>query len=200
VGGSCPEPKVVFLNFDGAELHKGDCDDALANCSRILEIDHVSYPRSPGTSATRRMIIERVQGHFRPFHVRIVTTRPTSGEYSMVMIGGRYSDIGGSLEHVVGISAIDCGNTKTRNIGFVFLDTEDSFSWSDAVAQMAGRVLGLEGVGDQDDIMAEPLPPADFPGDASFHDREMRIVNPACGQTTQNDVALLLQNVGPACL
>lgn len=115
---------VVFLNFEGVALTMG-MDDSAANSSQIIS-DPVTMTAFLDDQADRDTrianVVASVELAFEPFNVDVVTERPSSGDYDMVVLSGAADEIG--LPSGVGaIAGSDCANTQTANIAFVFGDT-----------------------------------------------------------------------------
>jgi MYXO-CTERM domain-containing protein len=143
---------------------------------------------------------------YLPYNVDIVSTRPTAGRYSMMMIGGTATLVG-SGGGVVGIAPLDCGNSNESNVGFAFsasLVQSNRTSQASAdralreialtAAHEAGHAYGLEHVNNTADIMY----PSVSQGQATFAGSAAIAQPPKqCGSgTTQNTGGTLGNNVG----
>jgi MYXO-CTERM domain-containing protein len=162
----------------------------------------VNFPAFSGSAATRDMIIAQVRAYYSMFNVDIVTTRPTSGGYSMTMIGGRASSVGLSGTGAAGVAPLDCGDTNESDISFAFADEmfgNDVHTVSVTVAQESAHGFGLGHTSDVTDIMY----PALSGRESAFQDKEMMIYDIGGGGSSdcsgtgmQNSYRLLLSTVG----
>src|SRR5262249_26038922 len=113
-------PHVLFLNYDGGMLTYGNCSNAQTNCSFLLKQTSTGCMFMPYTNATRKpMITAQVQAYYAPFNVQVVATRPTSGTYSMVMIGPDTSCVNIPAA-AAGVGPLDCGDLRQSDITFAF--------------------------------------------------------------------------------
>ena len=140
------EPVRVYLNRDGATL-RGGFDDPRAGTSSIAsegDGGRLAVPPFAGSDRAWRSTVACVQKHFAPFAVDIVDERPTSGAYSMIVVGGspQLIGMGGGVS---GIAPAD-GVVLRRAIGFAFSDLlrSDPESTCDTVAHEVGHTLGLD--------------------------------------------------------
>jgi hypothetical protein len=139
--------KVVYLNFSGVTLQQGDCDDATRNCTNMVMWSRTTVPAfdaSPYGARTTviNKIVADVRRYFRGLDIRFTTTRPTSGAYRMVMVGGKALDIMGLW--VMGRSHINCAGDNGNAIAFVtpvFDGRSDNPSILDAWAGAPGLDL-----------------------------------------------------------
>ena len=91
-----PPCNVLYLNFESQALTSGT-EDATNNVSSIINQPEVApgYRQSDPNRAMKMLdITGQVKGALQPFGVTVVTTRPASGDYTMVIIGGASQDIG----------------------------------------------------------------------------------------------------------
>jgi hypothetical protein len=102
---------IIYLNFDGngGTLYPMDSwpEDSATNKSQILysgtnaTIPMPKFDPSPYAGQfTAQQAIDTItsdfKGFYAPFNVQIVTSRPTSGRYTMCVIGGFPQDVLGS--------------------------------------------------------------------------------------------------------
>lgn len=197
-----PAAATLFINFDGAELND-KAEDARDNGTLIgWKGTFEAYGDGPKQTA----IMQAVRQDWLPFNATLTDTRPTDGDYTMVMVGPtNFTD--GSL----GIALLDCGNRWTsNNIVFAFHHADDSFTaaaTATTVSQEIAHSYGLEHVDDDDDLMY----PYNNGGDPAFTDTCHPLVEAAgigilctdqhegsCGRADrQNGHAELMRFVGP---
>src|SRR5262245_53573338 len=100
---------VLFVNFDGTALHNDSCNNAQTNCTWIDTVGNYNYPPYPGSSAQRQDILDRLNQYYADFDVQIVTTRPSSGSYSMTMVGPGSPVCGVQCSGgAAGVAPLDC--------------------------------------------------------------------------------------------
>ncbi len=181
VGDGPKGEQVLFLNFDGATIKRVDKtanDDSSINTSAIVDTVSVgqtivfpafdSTPYAPDfTDATARtFIVDKVKTWYEQYNVFVTTTRPASGRYTMLMVGGSVGTFLVNPGASVGIAPLDCDNQRQLNIGFSFavsvmgaapttLMQRQSrlFAVAMTVAHEAGHTFGLEHVNNMIDIM-----------------------------------------------
>ena len=150
------EPVRVYLNRDGATL-RGGFDDPHAGTSSIASSGNggrLTIPPYAGSDRAWRGMVTCVRKHFAPFEVDIVDERPTSGAYSMIMVGGspQLIGMGGGVS---GIAPAD-GIVLRRAVGFAFSDLlrSDPEDTCDTVAHEIGHTLGLDHATACNDLMS----------------------------------------------
>ncbi len=211
---------LVFFNFGGVTLTKGG-DDSASNVSQIGLIsrsltipafDDSPYSSIGNRTAVINAVVSLYKQYYAPYNVEVVTTRPLTGRYLMIVVGGqKYQVIGGSQCNppagcTVGISPLDCGNRQEDNIAFVFSDTSAQVaansSASSAVRSLArdaahesGHSFGLEHtISDDRDLMQ----PSGSDTQTQFVDANMSLEDQSScdGNATQNSAAKLRANIG----
>lgn len=145
-GGTTGDPldaaMVIFVNFDGIVLIGAETDDATLDQSMLA--DDTGMPWGAyGVGPKRDEIMTALAGYFAPFDVGVTSTRPESGDYTMIVVTPTNPFGGG----VGGISPLDCNNANPNNVGFVFGSIGDPFPAEVVAASIAHVVadsLGLE--------------------------------------------------------
>lgn len=193
---------VVFVNFGGARLETGTCDDAARNCTHLVQCGRaIDYPPYAGSAEQKAMTVALVEEYFRPFDVGVVTTRPPEGvRYMMVMVGGTPEAICVTSTHaggeVAGLATLDCANSAgDTEIVFAFASVpfNDPHAVAVTIAQEAGHAYGLEHTNDAHDIMFPYLSREE----TGFLDQTMPVERSGgCVQGTQNSFMLLGDTVG----
>lgn len=113
---------VVFLNFDGATIVKAQGSDSHNNISFLCGGDIPAFSHEPFDSDRQPVIDQvanRVKALFADFALDVVTERPPSPAYDMVVIGGSPA-ICGYAAGYAGMSHLDCDNASSGDIAFVF--------------------------------------------------------------------------------
>ncbi|MBC8072925.1 MAG: Ig-like domain-containing protein [Deltaproteobacteria bacterium] len=189
---------TVFVNFDGAELVAGN-DDARANSTAITELAG-SFP-DYGSGSGRAAVLQAVERDFDLYDVVLVDHRPSSGNYTMAMVGP--VDSGSTL----GIALLDCDDRFPNNVVFAFHGEGDGYtaaSQANTISQELAHSFGLEHVDQSGDVMF----PMSTGGDPAFLDQCSGIVPapeitcPAqhavhCEPGGQNSHRELLSRFGP---
>ena len=196
------QPKVLFLNFNGVTLAWAATSDALANQTSVG-----SGGTIPPFTGDRQGVLSQVKAFFAAYDIQIVTSRPASGDYEMVVVGGDHSDIG-HASPTWGVGPLDCGDVYGKGVGFVFSEEHQLptpsklvYELATTVAHEAGHLLGLLHPKDSCDVMsneAYQLCPQSY----AFLDQTSPLrpedVGKCGGKTTQNSHKELLAVLGPA--
>lgn len=188
-------PKVIFLNFDGAQISSGNSDDARNNISRIRECTGTVQPYRGGA---REAIIQAVKKDWERFDVNVVFERPQSGNYTMAMIGD--ANCQGSF---YGYAPVDCFDRNLNSIVYSFDRSNSSIIEATVVSQEVAHSYGLEHVDNRNEIMNPAAT-----GDQAFYDQCYPITgNRYCGaqhaeqcgsENQQNSVGELESILGTA--
>ncbi|HTM18855.1 MAG TPA: Ig-like domain-containing protein [Kofleriaceae bacterium] len=155
--------RVVYLMFDGITLSRDAYDDdARTNTSAIVNTASEVIPAfSPSALAStgglsRQQIIDKVIDDLyalhAPYNVDFVTSRPSSGNYSMIVFGGTCQSVTGS-SNCAGIALLDCGDQMPANITFVFPAGLRVADLATTAAQEAAHAYGLGHTDDHGDVM-----------------------------------------------
>jgi len=158
-GGSSPDAQVssspdaatgcnvVFLEFDSVHLTPGP-DDAPNNASSMINAPKIT-PGFHAGDATRdadiATITAQVSSTLGSLGVAVVTTRPASGAYSMVVIGGTSAGLGlgSGLPGLAPFSG--CGIPVANRITYAFENAGGAMFPDEQVADLAigGYLVGL---------------------------------------------------------
>jgi hypothetical protein len=205
---SCPVPSTplaagmhkLFVSFEGVTLSLGDCDDARTNCTSLVSQASTAVPpflMGQGTRSTRiTTIVGMAQEALAPFSVDIVTTRPASGSYWMVSVGGATTLVSGTPDPLMAVKPV-CDATNTNSIALVFeQDVEfGDRAYADSIAGAFGRLAGLLPISRNNDCMCTAA--------TCTHDQvctwstgAVPAAGNACSRTSQNEHLLLIDAVG----
>lgn len=111
----CMNGRVVYLNFTGVTLTDAATSDATLNRASWI-INGTANPAAPATNRSAAQvtaIVDGVRNALSTFPVTVVTTRPTSGQYVMIVYGGTATNVGSRFG--VAVQELDCGDAATRN-------------------------------------------------------------------------------------
>jgi len=111
---------TVYLNFDGVTLTQG-AEDASQNTSSVIANAGTIPPLLDGVPGRNTVIVATAAGVeqvLSPFDVAVVTTRPATGPYQMIVFGGVGTLLG--VPDTPSRYLIDCASGPASQIGFVF--------------------------------------------------------------------------------
>ncbi len=142
----------IFLAFDGVSLTRATSDSALNQFSVIdPSITTAVIPAWKTGAADRAAQIQTIVCMMRQalyaFDVEVVTTRPATGDYEMIVFGGSPSDLGFSSQGLVltSLSAKDCANANQRDVAWVAERPDGSFTLT--ASEAANGASAMHGVG-----------------------------------------------------
>jgi hypothetical protein len=136
-GAALTSTQTIYVAFDGVHVDNcsGECSDARVNQSWAIgahfgqqAIDFLPY----GNDEERNIVLEGLRAAYAPYDVAFTTTRPESGDYTMVIVSAT-----GGPHH--GVAPLDCGNANKNDIAFVYRTTLSS---PQLVAREAAHELG----------------------------------------------------------
>jgi len=146
--------RTLFLNFEGQTLTAGT-SDATANQASWLIRASGNAPRylagDPGRDAKIQTIVDGVRGQLALFPITVVTTRPASGEYVMVVLGGQPNQIGSQFSTAV--NALDCTDAQHNDVAWISDSATPSQHVINLVIGAVGLGLGLTATLDPNDCM-----------------------------------------------
>ncbi len=150
-------PQLLYVNFEGATLAGGGTN-ATSNRSALIDCSGtVNYPAYTGTAEQRQQTLDLLKKYYRPYDITIVTTKPTSGSYSMIMMGGHSSAIcfnSGGVGEALGVAPATC-DVLPNAITFAFTEAanNDPFDVATTIAQEHTHSFGLEHTTDMRDML-----------------------------------------------
>lgn len=210
---SCPTPTQplaagrtkVFLSTEGVTLTKGcgAVDNAVMNCSTLIANDPTAFPAflpgMAGRDAYIAQIVSMAQAQLAPYSIDIVTTRPTSGDYSMVVLGGDYTLSTGNDPRLLGLATNANCAIQSRGVTLMFdKGTSGVSRYAYYLLDDIGIQYGLAPVRVDRDCMCT-FDPECVDADACVFGVDVAVTAStefACGRTTQDEPALLKQALG----
>ena len=160
---ACPNGRKLYLHFDGGiTLADAAASNSAANQAAWLTNASAAIPQWRPNSGTRaadiQFIVDGVKSRLAATPIEVVTTRPASGPYVMVVFGGYRTNDGGTVgtiySHATG--SHDCGDVVKSDVGWVAERASDDGTLN-YVADLAigsiGWGLGLNGTTDPTDCM-----------------------------------------------
>jgi hypothetical protein len=134
---------VYYLNFEGQTLTPG-ADDPVTNTSQLLA-GTVTLPAylagDPQRVAKIQAIVNDVESILQPYDITVVTTRPASGRYDMLVAGGT-SQQAGAPAGLPGLAVLDCARAVLRHISLLF----DLSTGHNAARQIVGGLGVSHGI------------------------------------------------------
>lgn len=168
-GGEVPRHHTVFLNFMGVPdgLSSGG-ENSAENQSNIARTGH-PYPVYGGGEERAIAVAQAVAADFEDWAVRVVYLErpPKVLPYTMVMVGGHYSDTTAGPSG--GVAPLDCEDFGQRNVCYAFQNNSPAVSQANVVSQEIGHTLGLGHTEASDSVMAAGYAPTQG-GDLGFND------------------------------
>lgn len=190
----------VFVAFEGVAITLGDCDDSSTNCSSLVADATTNVPAFLMTETNRQTRITAITGMVRdalaPFSIDVVTTRPASGDYWMVVAGGTSDAIAGTPNILVAAKPA-CDATNTKSVAFVFegdsMTTDRTYA--DRIAGAFGSLAGLVPSTQSGDCMCIGATCAHAQM-CTFGTGTVTMPGNSCQRTTQNEQSLLMTAIG----
>lgn len=117
---ACFNGRVVYLNFDGVTLTQG-ISDATQNRASWMTIATGTAPPWRAGSGTRQTDIDAVVAGVRAqlgsFPVTVVTQRPPSGPYVMIVFGGSALNVGS--RYGLAVNELDCDDSEQSDVAWI---------------------------------------------------------------------------------
>ena len=144
---------VLYLDFDGETLRRGySRGQSFILCSQTATV-----PPSGINAADQQKIVQKVQAYFDKAGAAIIvtTTKPLSGDFTTMMVGGSYGSLGcRDSRSILGVAPLDRGNANRNDIGFTFTSYVRNINTvADTIAHEAGHSYGLDHTRNQRDLM-----------------------------------------------
>lgn len=147
--------KVVFLQFEGQALTKGPRSDATQNLVSWTTVLNVDAPMYHATSPTRgteiQAIVDGVRQRLASFPIAVVTTRPASGNYNMIVFGGVAQDVGSPAGSAM--QQLDCGDKAANDVAWIGDGVTPTTRIVNLAVGALGWGVGLNATADPEDCM-----------------------------------------------
>jgi hypothetical protein len=148
--------RVVYLNFTGTDIVKGanqhsDATTTTPTVGWMYGSATTGHAPAYGDQGSVAAITAGVTSRLQNLAI-VTTTRPTSGEYVMIIFGGTANNVHSYFGG--GVSQIDCGDVMKNDVGWL----PDGMSAADAADAAIGAIelgLGLSAVDDSTDCLCE---------------------------------------------
>ena len=150
-GGELPRRHTIYLNFVGGVLYSGG-ENSAENMSNIARSGHM-FPVYTGGETKAIAVAQAVAVDFEFVQARIVYLErpPKILPYTMVMIGGSYTDTTAGPSG--GVAPLDCEDFGQRNVCYAFQNTAPAINQANVVSQEIGHTMGLGHTEGTDRIM-----------------------------------------------
>ncbi len=136
--------RTVFLQFEGQGLTDAVASDATQNKASWMIIATGTAPKYHAGLATRDADILAIVDGVRTqlstvasFPINVVTTRPATGEYVMVVFGGTPQQVGSRFSGAV--QELDCGDVQHNDVAWV----ADSIAPTQKIVNFAIGAIGF---------------------------------------------------------
>lgn len=150
---ACANGRVVYLSFEGETLTRA-ATDSTQNRAQWIGVGTATvppfHPNLNNRATEIQTIVDGVRSRLAGTLATVVTTRPASGPYVMVVLGGDQNDVGSNYTYAT--SDHDCGDLVKNDVGWV--SDAPSLSYvPDLIVGTIGWGLGLQGTNDPTDCM-----------------------------------------------
>jgi hypothetical protein len=151
----CQNGRKVFLNFEGVTLSDATTSDAKNNQASWMTngVTTATVPRYKNGVANRDALITSitadVTNRLAPFPTQVVTTRPATGDYMMVVFGGTPQNVGSNF---IGVQQLDCGDQVRNDVAWIGDGLQNNLVVN-VVMGSIGFGIGMTATIDQTDCM-----------------------------------------------
>jgi hypothetical protein len=198
---SAPGAFTVFLATEGVALTTG-CNSSATNCTTILPADATIPPvfsSEPARDAVIAEIVDLARSRLVPYSVDLVTTRPSTGVYNMIVFGGDAVTVG-LPNSPVSAAPFNCNNTPDDRIALLFDRGIVDVTATDYANQVLFQIATMEGLTftqTSDDCQCQlDAECANTGALCTFSSAPTSTMVPTCGRTIQDGPALLKEAFG----
>lgn len=143
------QKRQLFLSFEGETLTDGATSDAKQNVASWMSgVASATTPRYRTGAANRatqiQTIVDTTTARLAQFDITVVTTRPATGDYMMIVFGGTAANVGSRFGFV---QELDCGDLVRNDVAWVD-DTFNPASIPNAIVGSIGFAIGLTATAD----------------------------------------------------
>ena len=155
-GGAGPAAcsrRTVYLNFDGQALTQGASDATHNTAQWMNKMTGTAPPyrlNDTGRDLKIQTIVDGVTRQLARFPITVTRTRPSAGNYVMIVYGGNASAVGSNFGAAV--NQLDCGDTRPNDVAWI----ADNVTGQRAINTTIGAIgfgLGLTATIDPADCM-----------------------------------------------
>ncbi len=145
--------RTLYLNFDGQTLTQGPSDATLNTAQWMNKMNGAAPPyrqTDTGRDLQIQTIVDGVTQQLARFPITVTRTRPSSGNYVMIVYGGAASAVGSNFGTAV--NQLDCGDAFPNDVAWI----ADNVTGQRAINTTLGAIgfgLGLTATIDPADCM-----------------------------------------------
>jgi hypothetical protein len=147
--------RVVYLNFEGQTLTDALASDATQNRASWLNKASGSATAFQVGVANRAQIISDITTGVRAalsqFPITVVTTRPATGPYVMIVYGGNSTDVGSNYGFAV--NELDCDDSEKSDVAWISNSYTTTLRHVNTTLGAIGFGLGLTATTNVNDCM-----------------------------------------------
>ncbi len=147
--------RVVYLNFEGQTLMDAVASDATLNrASWLNKASGTATPFQQGVGNRAQIIADittGVRGALSQFPITVVTTRPATGPYVMIVYGGNATDVGSNYGFAV--NELDCNESEKSDVAWISNNYTTTLRHVNTTLGAIGFGLGLTATNDVNDCM-----------------------------------------------
>ncbi len=150
-GVACSNGRVVYLNYGPQTLTFGSSDATLNRAAWLGVASGTSPAFAGGNTTDAEIVTDAVRAALASFPITIVTTRPASGPYVMIVFGGVAADY--NVPYLYGANTQDCGDLVKSDVGWISDSVPSVQKAADFAIGAIGYGLGLSATSDPNDCM-----------------------------------------------
>jgi hypothetical protein len=164
-------PHLVYLVFDGLSVTTGSSDDPAGNVSQNLPAPFTAPPFFSDESnrvEKLALIADGARTILAAYNIEVVTERPATGDYDMIVLGGQSEDAGlqpGRLDDI----PFGCNEVFAlpKNISFIFeIGLPQTKRYASTIATSVGIINGI--------------PITNLDGDCLCHPGDCKLIDALC--------------------
>lgn len=147
--------RVVYLNFEGQTLQDAAASDATLNrASWLNQASGTATPFQEGNGNRAQIIADITAGvrtALSQFPITVVTQRPVTGPYVMIVYGGNANDVGSNYGFAV--NELDCNESEKSDVAWISNNYTTTLRHVNTTIGAIGFGLGLTATNDVNDCM-----------------------------------------------
>jgi hypothetical protein len=147
--------RVVYLNFEGQTLQDALASDATLNrASWLNKATGTATPFLQGNGNRAQIITDittGVRSALSQFPITVVTQRPATGPYVMIVYGGNATDVGSNYGFAV--NELDCNESEKSDVAWISNNYTTTLRHVNTTIGAIGFGLGLTATNDVNDCM-----------------------------------------------
>ncbi|HLL23132.1 MAG TPA: hypothetical protein VK427_13420 [Kofleriaceae bacterium] len=152
----CANGRVVYLNFEGVTLTDAAASDATQNRASWItgQTQGTATPFLQGVGNRAQVIADITTGvtnALAQFPVTVVTQRPATGPYVMIVYGGTAAAVGSAYGFAV--NELDCDDSEKSDVAWISNNYTTTLRHVNTTIGAIGFGLGLTATTDVNDCM-----------------------------------------------